>query len=103
MRILISRSHNDYDEYDVPVQAGTTVMDILDYIYDNLDSSLAYYRHSRCNQGICGRCAVKVDGKTVLACTAVVDYEKNNITLDPAGNNIIRDLVVLSKAIGEKN
>ncbi len=95
MRILVSRSHNGCDEYEVPVQAGTTVMDILDYIYENLDGSLAYYRHSRCNQGICGRCAVKLDGKTVLACTAVVDTEKDSITLSPAGKDVVRDLVVL--------
>lgn len=95
MRILISRSHNGYEEYDVPVRAGATVMDILDYIYENLDSSLAYYRHSRCNQGICGRCAVKLDGKTVLACTAVVNPALESVTLSPAGKTVVRDLVVL--------
>ena len=31
---------------------GMTVMDLLDYISQNIDPSLGYYRHSVCNHGV---------------------------------------------------
>ena len=54
-----------YDTYEVPLPAdgSCSVMDVLDYIYEHLDGTLAYYRHSVCNQGICGRCGVRANGK----------------------------------------
>jgi succinate dehydrogenase / fumarate reductase, iron-sulfur subunit len=83
-----------FQEYDVPTVAAQrwTVMDILDYISLNLDSSLAYFRHSSCNQGSCARCSLKVNGKPVLACVLVP--EDDEITLEPATNQIVRDLII---------
>lgn len=83
-----------FQEHDVPVVAAErwTVMDILDYISLNLDSGLAYYRHSSCNLGSCARCMVKVNGKPVLACAFVP--EGDEITLEPATGDIVRDLVI---------
>ena len=81
--------------YDVPgSEQPVTVMQILDYIYLRLDHSLAYFRHSACGQGICGRCVVKVNGKNALSCTAIVEPGTERIVLEPAGNNIVRDLVI---------
>lgn len=81
-------------EYEVPVVSDAmTVMDVLDYIYSNLDHSLAYYRHSACNQGICARCAVKLDGKTVLACATRVPSGATSILLEPGASHVARDLV----------
>jgi len=57
-----------YETYEVPLTEGMSVLDILDYIYENIDSSLAYYDHAACRHGICGGCAVVVNGKTCLAC-----------------------------------
>ncbi len=97
MKVLVSRSEKDkgFDEYEVAVSNNdTTVMDILDHIYQNLDQTLAYYKHSTCNQGICGRCGVKLNGKNVLACTAKVDSTLDTITLEPRSTKIVRDLVV---------
>jgi len=82
-----------YQEYSIPLSSdGTyTIMDLLDYIYTNLDNTISYYRHSICNQGICGRCVVKVNGSAVLACThrVVEDF----ICIEPKNNNCLKDLV----------
>ena len=47
MRVEIKRN-KDISVYEVPVVQGMKVMDVLDYIYANLDHTLAYYRHSSC-------------------------------------------------------
>lgn len=97
MKILIARSdREEYEEYQVEVKNNeTTVMDILDDIYENLDHTLAYYKHSTCNQGICGRCAVKLNGRTVLACMEKVDSSLDTITIEPKNGKVVRDLVLL--------
>lgn len=83
-----------YDTYDLPITAEDhyTVMDVLEYIFDHVDSSLSYYSHSVCNHGICGRCTVKINGKAGLACTTLASGE--DFTLEPAGSRVVKDLVV---------
>jgi len=76
--------------YDVPLNSRMSVMDVLDYIYENLDSSIAYYRHSACHQGLCGRCMMFINGKASLACKTIV---KEDITVEPPPKFlVIRDL-----------
>lgn len=82
-----------YDTFHMEYSAGErmTVMNLLAYIGDELDETLSFFMHSACGQGICGRCAVKVNGKTVLSCNTVLTGE--DITIEPAGGRIIKDLV----------
>lgn len=83
------------DSYEISMaeQHRMTVMDLLDYISTHLDPSLAYYHHSVCNHGICGRCALAVNGKNGLACLTTVD-PLPCIHLAPAkGRQVVRDLV----------
>ncbi len=35
-----------YKTYEVPFEEGLSAMDCLDYIYQNLDGTLAYYDHA---------------------------------------------------------
>jgi len=94
MKVQIMKS-TGMQEYQVPtLSPSMTVMDVLDYVYTHLDHSLAYYRHSACNQGICARCAVKLDGKTVLACAAQVPEDTASIVIAPSSDKVVRDLVV---------
>lgn len=102
MNVLIDRyrpSEGDYIrsayEMDGSVTGGMTVMDLLDYISQNIDPSLGYYRHSVCNHGVCGRCLLRINGKPALACTARVrDYE-GDLLLEPADRSrAVRDLVI---------
>lgn len=81
--------------YEVPVVPGMKVMDVLDYIYANLDHGLAYYRHSSCCQAVCGRCVCKLDGRTVLACAKEVDTTAGKMHLGPADGKLVRDLAVI--------
>jgi len=79
-----------YDTFEVPLNSRMSVMDVLDYIYENLDSSMAYYSHSACHQGLCGRCVMLINGKASLACKTIVT---ENITVEPPPKfTVIRDL-----------
>lgn len=80
-----------YQTYEVPVVEGSSVLDVLDYIYENLDPSLAYYDHAACHQGVCRRCTLLVDGKASLMCQTLV---ADDITLEPPAKfEVVRDLV----------
>ena len=94
MRVEIKRN-KDISVYEVPVVQGMKVMDVLDYIYDNLDHTLAYYRHSSCCQAICGRCACRLNGRTILACAEIVDIDAEKMFLEPGEGTLVRDLVVI--------
>ena len=91
-----------YDVFNVPAERTWTIADALDYIAENFDSSLAYYRHSACDHGICGRCAVKVDGVARLACSFRVG-DATELTVDPMRSEVVRDLVVVSGKRGGRN
>lgn len=94
MKVDINRNGR-VQSYDVPgSDTAITVMQALDYIYERLDHTLAYYRHSACGQGICGRCVVKANGKNILACTEKVEPGTEFLLLEPAGKKAVRDLVV---------
>ena len=79
-----------YHGYEVPFVESLTVLMSLNYIYENIDSSLAYYYS--CRTGKCGGCTVMVSGKAVQACATIV---KGDITVEPlSGYKVIKDLVV---------
>jgi len=80
--------------YKVPIRKGTTVLEALLYIKDNLDGSLTF-RHS-CRMGICGSCGVNVNGKPMLACyTQVLHLDTDSLVIEPLANmSVIKDLVV---------
>lgn len=84
-----------YDTFrvDVSREDRMTVMKLLEYIGDELDGTLSFYMHSVCGQGICGRCAVKVNGKVKLACCTVLTGD--DVILEPAGKNVVKDLMTL--------
>ena len=83
-----------YDTFHVEFhkEARKTVMNLLEEIGDTQDGSLSFYMHSACGPGICGRCAVKVNGKVRLACNTVLTGE--DIVLEPANEKVVKDLVV---------
>lgn len=87
-----------YDCYEIPFQKEMRVLDILHYIRENIDSTLAY-RYS-CLRQRCGACAVIVNGKAVLAC---LEPAQKNMVIEPLHNfPIIRDLVVDKKIMDKK-
>jgi succinate dehydrogenase/fumarate reductase iron-sulfur protein len=88
---------NYVSTYMVPIRKGTTILDSLLYIKDNLDETLTF-RHS-CRMGICGSCAVNVDGKPMLVCyTQVLNLDADSLMIEPISNMpVIKDLVVDTK------
>ena len=79
------------DEFAVPYREGMSVLDALIWVRANTDSSLAI-RYSCTNANTCKECMVKVDGKTVYACTARLGREP--VTVGPLTNKrLLRDLV----------
>ena len=102
MLVYIERYDPDTNEiwqqnYQVfPPRESFTVMDLLATITLRLDPSLAFFQHSSCNHGICGRCALLINGKVRLACTEVVDPSKPLFLAPVPGFEVIRDLVTVS-------
>jgi fumarate reductase (CoM/CoB) subunit B len=94
----IKRYNPDSDDvarlvtYNVPYTDRQGVLDALHYIFQNLDSSIAY--RWNCRTGQCGACAISINGVPGLACRTLVDPSKNYL-LEPLQNfPVIRDLVV---------
>jgi succinate dehydrogenase/fumarate reductase-like Fe-S protein len=78
-------------EYQVPFEPGQTVLDGLRWIRVHLDPSLAI-RFSCINANACKECMIRVDGKTVYACTTRL--APGEMTLEPLPNKkLIKDLV----------
>lgn len=87
-----------YQTYEVPLEQGMGAMSVLDYIYQNLDSTVAYYDHAGCSLGICARCVARINGKTSLLCQTPVT---GDITLEPLSESrVIKDLVTQRGAEG---
>src|SRR5262249_48143855 len=67
-----------YDEFEIPVQKSTTVLDALLYAKSYLDNSIAI-RYS-CRMASCGSCGMKINGTPRLACyTNVSEIEDQGI------------------------
>lgn len=58
------------DVFEIPYTGGLTVLDALFFVLDNIDGSLAF-RYS-CREGICGACAMFINGSYRLACETQV-------------------------------
>jgi fumarate reductase iron-sulfur subunit len=81
-----------YRDYEVPFEPGMSAMNALDYIYQNIDGSIAYYDHAGCALGICARCTVKINGKPGLLCQTPV---QGHMVIEPLSEvKVIRDLVI---------
>ena len=50
---------------------GPMVLDALIWIKSKIDSTLAFRRS--CREGVCGSCAMNIDGLNTLACTKGID------------------------------
>ncbi len=92
------------ENFTLEVEAGNTILDCLNRIKWELDGTLAFRKN--CRNTICGSCAMKINGRSALACQQNIASELNHcsqkdageipeITIAPLGNlPIIRDLIV---------
>lgn len=82
--------------FDVARIEPMMVLDVLLAVQRDHDPSLGF-RFS-CRVAMCGTCAVRVDGQSVLACQTRVRRETKALRIDPvAGLPVIRDLIVDTK------
>jgi len=81
------------DTYYVDRDAcGPMVLDGLLYIKNHIDPSLTLRRS--CREGICGSCAMNIDGYNTLACTKGMDEVKHPIKIHPLPSlPVVKDLV----------
>jgi fumarate reductase (CoM/CoB) subunit B len=79
-----------FQEFQVPYQKWMRVLDALNWIADNAATDLAFRWF--CGSKMCGTCAVRMNGREVLACWESVEP---NMVIEPLRNlPVIRDLVV---------
>ena len=73
-------------------KCGPMVLDALIKIKNELDSTLTFRRS--CREGICGSCAMNIDGTNTLACTKAIDEISGDIKIYPLPHmSVIKDLV----------
>jgi fumarate reductase iron-sulfur subunit len=93
LRVSVKRAAG-FQEFEVPRHPSQTVLDVVTYIQRRLDPTLAY-RYA-CRVGMCGSCAMTVNGVPRWTCRTHIDRVSKNdeLTIEPLRNlPVIRDLV----------
>jgi fumarate reductase iron-sulfur subunit len=86
--------HGSFQEFDVPRHPSQTVLDVVTYIQRSLDPTLAY--RFACRVGMCGSCAMMVNGVPRWTCRTHVNkvLKEEKLEVGPLRNlPVIRDLV----------
>ena len=86
-----------YKSYEMEVGKDELILDIMNRIKWEHDGSFSYRRS--CRHGICGACAIKVNGKATLACKQnaieLLDLFNNEITLEPQSKKrAVKDMII---------
>lgn len=81
------------DTYQVDMDnCGPMVLDALIKIKSEIDPTLTFRRS--CREGVCGSCAMNIDGRNSLACTKGMDEVKGDVKVYPLPSlEVIKDLV----------
>lgn len=82
-----------YDTFEVDLEkCGPMVLDALIKIKNESDSTLAFRRS--CREGICGSCAMNIDGTNTLACTKPIEEVKGEVKINPLPHmSVVKDLI----------
>ena len=94
MRVWRGAEAGEFVAYDVPRQASQTVLDVVTHIQRNIDPTLSY--RFACRVGMCGSCAMNVNGKARWTCrTHVADVAVDDaLEIAPLRNlPMVKDLV----------
>ncbi|MBX2832033.1 MAG: succinate dehydrogenase iron-sulfur subunit [Rhodospirillales bacterium] len=81
------------DTYDIDLdKCGPMVLDALIKIKNEIDATLTFRRS--CREGICGSCAMNIDGRNTLACLKPIDDIKGEVKIYPLPHMpVVKDLV----------
>jgi fumarate reductase iron-sulfur subunit len=92
-----------YETYRVPLRANQTVLDVVTWIQRNIDPSLSY--RFACRVGVCGSCAMSVNGTPRWTCRTHVSKVARNGRLEvgPLENlPVIKDLATDMRVFFDK-
>ena len=81
------------DTYEIDKKkCGPMVLDALVKIKNEIDTTLTFRRS--CREGVCGSCAMNIDGVNTLACLKPISEIKNDIKIYPLPHmRVVKDLV----------
>jgi succinate dehydrogenase iron-sulfur subunit len=81
------------DTFEIDLDAcGPMVLDALIKIKNEVDASLTFRRS--CREGICGSCAMNIDGTNTLACLKPIAEVKGDVRINPLPHMpVVKDLV----------
>jgi succinate dehydrogenase / fumarate reductase iron-sulfur subunit len=81
------------DSFEIDLaRCGPMVLDALIKIKNQVDSSLTFRRS--CREGICGSCAMNIDGVNTLACTKAIEDVNGEVRIFPLPHlPVVKDLV----------
>lgn len=96
LRVSVWRGEESggFQEFEVPRLESQTVLDVVTYIQRSLDPTLSY--RFACRVGMCGSCAMTVNGKARWTCRTHVAKvaENDRVEIAPLTNlPVIKDLV----------
>jgi succinate dehydrogenase / fumarate reductase iron-sulfur subunit len=82
-----------FDRYTIDLEkCGPMVLDALIKIKNEIDPTLTFRRS--CREGICGSCAMNMDGTNGLACTTAIEDLKDEVQVTPLPHmEVVKDLV----------
>lgn len=86
-------SGGDYSHYTVPSYSNQTVLDVVSWIQQHCDATLTY--RFACRVGMCGSCAMTVNGEPRWTCRTHVNkvIKGDKLTVAPLRNlPVIKDL-----------
>ena len=92
-----------FQEFEVPRLESQTVLDVVTYIQRSLDPTLAY--RFACRVGMCGSCAMTVNGKARWTCRTHIAkvVADDHLEIAPLANlPVVRDLVTDMTVFFEK-
>ena len=83
-----------YDTFKLEAEPTDRVLDLMEKVKGYEDGTLAFRRS--CAHGVCGSCAMRINGQNMLACkTLVQDLKTNKITVEPIlGLPVLKDMIV---------
>ena len=71
---------------------GPMILDALIWLKNNIDATLTFRRS--CREGICGSCAMNIDGTNTLACTKAMGEVSGAVRIYPLPHMpVVKDLV----------
>ena len=81
------------DSYTIDLdECGPMVLDAVIKIKNEVDSTLTFRRS--CREGVCGSCAMNIDGTNTLACTRFIDDIEGAVKIYPLPHMaVVKDLV----------